>query len=206
MTALVFFKGFFLALSLIMAIGAQNAFVIKQAFLKRYVFIICTLCFVSDVFLMSLGIFGVGEFLGKNRLFSFILALGGIAFCLFYALLSFRAAFSKEVKSLDEGIHSNSLKKTLLLTLAFTYLNPHAYLDTIFLIGAAALNFSFDEKISFALGSYCASLVWFFSLGYGVKILSSTMKNPNFLRLIDFFTACVMCVVAYSLIAYVKNI
>lgn len=205
MTTLVFFKGFFLALSLIMAIGAQNAFVIKQAFLKRYVFIICTLCFVSDVFLMSLGIFGVGEFLGKNRLFSFILALGGIAFCLFYALLSFRAAFSKEVKSLDEGIHSNSLKKTLLLTLAFTYLNPHAYLDTIFLIGAAALNFSFDEKISFALGSYCASLVWFFSLGYGVKILSSTMKNPNFLRLIDFFTACVMCVVAYSLIGYVKN-
>ncbi|XGQ71512.1 LysE/ArgO family amino acid transporter [Campylobacter hepaticus] len=145
--SIVFLKGFLFALSLIVAIGAQNAFIIKQALLKRYVFIICLLCFLSDIFLMGIGIFGVGEFLAKNKIFHFILALCGTVFTLFYAYISLKAALIKQVIKEDEINNVNSLKKTIFLTLAFTYLNPQVYLDTILLVGAAALNFNIEEKI-----------------------------------------------------------
>lgn len=200
--SIIFFKGFFFALSLIVAIGAQNAFIIKQALLKKYVFIICSICFLSDVFLMGIGIFGVGGFLAKNKIFSIILAVCGIVFTLFYAYFSLKSAFAKHSKVQSQIENPNSLKKIILFTLAFTYLNPQAYLDTIFLIGAAALSFDFEEKIFFAFGTYSASLIWFFSLGYGVKFLALYMKNPKFLRFIDFFTAIIMLVVAYSLFLY----
>lgn len=202
---LIFFKGFFVSFSLIMAIGAQNAFIIKQALKRRYVFLICSVCFISDIFLISLGIFGFSELIAKNKFFSLALAVCGIAFCLFYAFVSFKQALSvKQIKQDDISLKEEKLKKILLLCLAFTYLNPHAYLDTIFLIGAVSLHFNFNEKIYFALGAFCASFLWFFSLGYGVKFLSVYMTNPKFLKLIDFLTGIIMLCVAYSLLVYLK--
>ncbi|CAM4111713.1 LysE family transporter [Campylobacter hepaticus] len=96
---------------------------------------------------MGIGIFGVGEFLAKNKIFHFILALCGTVFTLFYAYISLKAALIKQVIKEDEINNVNSLKKTIFLTLAFTYLNPQVYLDTILLVGAAALNFNIEEKI-----------------------------------------------------------
>ncbi|SUX27552.1 CmeB [Campylobacter upsaliensis] len=143
------FKGFLLSLSLIVAIGAQNVFILRQALTNHYIFIVCLLCFLCDVILMCVGIFGVGEIFAKNQ----ILALCGVCFALYYAFLSLRAVFANSIKLQLAKENPPPLKKVIISTLLVTLANPHIYLDTVFLIGSAALNFSFDEKILFALGA-----------------------------------------------------
>ena len=146
-----FLKGFFLTLSLIVAIGAQNAFIIKQGIMKNHIFVVSGICFICDVVLMGLGVFGVGEFLAKNRILNLLIASVGILFVLYYGFASLKSAFFAESHPKFSQSKSLSLKKTILLTLAVTLLNPHVYLDTVFVVGASALMFSFDEKIIFAL-------------------------------------------------------
>ncbi|ECV9714099.1 amino acid transporter [Campylobacter upsaliensis] len=196
------FKGFLLSLSLIVAIGAQNVFILRQALANHYIFIVCLLCFLCDVVLMCVGIFGVGEIFAKNQILALILALCGVCFALYYAFLSLRAVFANSIKLQLAKEKLPSLKKVITLTLFVTLANPHVYLDTVFLVGSAALNFSFDEKILFALGALSASFLWFFSLGYGAKFLSFYIK-PNFVKIIDLFVCFIMCMVAYSLILYI---
>ncbi|EAK1592396.1 amino acid transporter [Campylobacter upsaliensis] len=196
------FKGFLLSLSLIVAIGAQNVFILRQALTNHYIFIVCLLCFLCDVVLMCVGIFGVGEIFAKNQILALILAFCGVCFALYYAFLSLRAVFANSIKLQLAKEKLPSLKKVITLTLFVTLANPHVYLDTVFLVGSAALNFSFDEKILFALGALSASFLWFFSLGYGAKFLSFYIK-PNFVKIIDLFVCFIMCMVAYSLILYI---
>ncbi|WP_270965252.1 LysE/ArgO family amino acid transporter [Campylobacter upsaliensis] len=196
------FKGFLLSLSLIVAIGAQNVFILRQALANHYIFIVCLLCFLCDVVLMCVGIFGVGEIFAKNQILALILAFCGVCFALYYAFLSLRAVFANSIKLQLAKEKLPSLKKVITLTLFVTLANPHVYLDTVFLVGSAALNFSFDEKILFALGALSASFLWFFSLGYGAKFLSFYIK-PNIVKIIDLFVCLIMCMVAYSLILYI---
>ncbi|HEC1560381.1 TPA: amino acid transporter [Campylobacter upsaliensis] len=196
------FKGFLLSLSLIVAIGAQNVFILRQALTNHYIFIVCLLCFLCDVILICVGIFGVGEIFAKNQILALILAFCGVCFALYYAFLSLRAVFANSIKLQLAKEKLPSLKKVITLTLFVTLANPHVYLDTVFLVGSAALNFSFDEKILFALGALSASFLWFFSLGYGAKFLSFYIK-PNFVKIIDLFVCFIMCMVAYSLILYI---
>ncbi|EOH8686974.1 LysE/ArgO family amino acid transporter [Campylobacter upsaliensis] len=196
------FKGFLLSLSLIVAIGAQNVFILRQALANHYIFIVCLLCFLCDVILICVGIFGVGEIFAKNQILALILAFCGVCFALYYAFLSLRAVFANSIKLQLAKEKLPSLKKVITLTLFVTLANPHVYLDTVFLVGSAALNFSFDEKILFALGALSASFLWFFSLGYGAKFLSFYIK-PNFVKIIDLFVCFIMCMVAYSLILYI---
>ncbi|ELZ4274189.1 amino acid transporter [Campylobacter upsaliensis] len=196
------FKGFLLSLSLIVAIGAQNVFILRQALANHYIFIVCLLCFLCDVVLICVGIFGVGEIFAKNQILALILAFCGVCFALYYAFLSLRAVFANSIKLQLAKEKLPSLKKVITLTLFVTLANPHVYLDTVFLVGSAALNFSFDEKILFALGALSASFLWFFSLGYGAKFLSFYIK-PNFVKIIDLFVCFIMCMVAYSLILYI---
>ena len=198
------FKGFLLSLSLIAAIGAQNAFILRQALTNHYVFIVCLLCFLCDVVLMSVGIFGVGGIFMQNQILALILALCGVIFALYYAFLSLKAIFSNSTLALLTKGKTLSLKRTIILTLLVTLANPHVYLDTVFLVGSAALNFAFDEKIFFAIGALSASFLWFFSLGYGAKFLSFYInKKPNIVKIIDFFVCLIMCMVAYSLSLYI---
>ncbi|EPA2436173.1 LysE/ArgO family amino acid transporter [Campylobacter upsaliensis] len=196
------FKGFLLSLSLIVAIGAQNVFILRQALTNHYIFIVCLLCFLCDVILICVGIFGVGEIFAKNQILALILALCGVCFALYYAFLSLRAVFANSIKLQLAKENPPPLKKVIISTLLVTLANPHVYLDTVFLVGSAALNFSFDEKILFALGALSASFLWFFSLGYGAKFLSSYIK-PNIVKIIDLFVCFIMCMVAYSLILYI---
>lgn len=204
MDEVVFLKGFSLSLSLIVAIGAQNAFIIKQAIAAReYIFIVCLLCFLCDVLLMSLGIFGIGEFLAKNLILSLAIAFCGIIFSLYYVSLSLKAVLHEhsalEIKNFDG---QKSLTQTIILTLAVTLLNPQVYLDTIFLIGASAFTFNLNQKIIFLFGALCASLIWFFGLGYGVKKIRFLFLNPKIYKLVDLFVACVMLFVMWSLVEF----
>ncbi|WP_345790658.1 LysE/ArgO family amino acid transporter [Campylobacter vulpis] len=130
--ASVFFKGFLLSLSLIAAIGAQNAFILKQALSNHYIFIVCSICFLCDVILMSVGIFGVGEIFAKNKILALILAFCGACFALYYAFLSLKAIFVSPMKIQLAKEKLPSLKKVIILTLLVTLANPHVYLDTVF--------------------------------------------------------------------------
>ncbi|SQH70871.1 LysE/ArgO family amino acid transporter [Helicobacter mustelae] len=198
---LLFFKGFLLSLSLIVAIGAQNAFIIKQGISRNHIFIVSGICFVCDVILMGLGVFGVGEFLAKNRILNLLIASVGILFVLYYGFLSLKSAFlSQSGFEISQG-NKLSLQKTILLTLAVTLLNPHVYLDTVFVIGASALMFSPEEKIIFASGALAASFLWFFGLGYGALRLSQILMKM--IKIIDILIAVIIFFVAFSLIRYV---
>lgn len=197
---LTFFKGFFLSLSLIVAIGAQNAFIIKQGISQNHIFIVSGICFLCDVILMNLGIFGVGEFLAKNRILNLCITIIGIAFVLCYGFLSLKVALFAQSSFEMQQPNKLSLQKTIFLTLAVTLLNPHVYLDTIFIVGASALMLGFDEKIIFACGALIASFLWFFGLGYGALRLSRILSKID--RIVDGFIAIIMFFVAYSLIRF----
>ncbi len=199
-----FLKGFLLSLSLIVAIGAQNAFIIKQGITRNYVFVVSGICFICDVILMGLGIFGVGEFLAKNKVLNLLIASAGILFVVYYGFISLKSAFFQNHTLQLSTSNPLSLKKTILLTLAVTLLNPHVYLDTVFVIGASALTFSFEEKIIFAYGGLSASLLWFFGLGYGALRLSNVLIKIA--KIIDIFVAIIMFVIAFSLIRYVFDL
>ena len=197
----IFLKGFLLSLSLIVAIGAQNAFIIKQGITRNYVFVVSGICFICDVILMGLGIFGVGEFLAKNKVLNLLIASAGILFVVYYGFISLKSAFFQDYTLQLSTSNPLSLKKTILLALAVTLLNPHVYLDTVFVIGASALTFSFEEKIIFAYGGLSASFLWFFGLGYGALKLSKVLIKIA--KIIDIFVAIIMFVIAFSLIHYI---
>ena len=133
----IFLKGFFLSLSLIMAIGAQNAFVLRQGIAKNNVFYVCLVCFLCDFVLILAGIFGVGEVIAKNLIVNVLITALGILFVSYYAITALISAFSTKNSVIFEIEHSNfSIKKTIILTLCITLLNPHVYLDTVFVVGA----------------------------------------------------------------------
>lgn len=198
---IVFIKGFFLSVSLIVAIGAQNAFIIKQGIHRNHIFAIVSTCFICDIILMCVGIFGVGELLAKNRYLNIGIAIVGIAFVVWYGILSLKSALKKQGSRDFSDFKKLSLKKTLALTLAVTLLNPQVYLDAVFVIGAYALVFDFSQKVIFAAGALSASFLWFFGLGYFTHKLSGILVR--YIRFIDAFTAFIMFFIAYSLAIYV---
>ncbi|AFI04536.1 LysE/ArgO family amino acid transporter [Helicobacter cetorum] len=175
---LVFLKGFSLALSLNAAIGAQTLFIIEQGIAKNHVFLICLICFVCDIFLMSAGVFGVGSFLAKNPYVALILSLCGALFTGYYALMALLGLLKTFQAKKTQTFRTLSLRKTLLFTLAVSLLNPQIYLEMVFLIGASALPFDNTNKLIFLIGALCSSLVWLVLLGnlsfrYGSILLNN---------------------------------
>ncbi|BCX79395.1 LysE/ArgO family amino acid transporter [Campylobacter sp. 19-13652] len=202
---MAFLNGLFLSLSLIVAISAQNAFILRQGVLKNHVFAICLLCFASDALLLFLGIYGVGEWLAASKTASLAIASLGIAFVLYYAFLSLKSALRGASGEILKAQKALSLKQALLFCLGVTYLNPQVYLDTIFVVGAAALPYAGGERAMFALGAVSASFGWFFTLGYCAKALSSRLNSPRAMMLLDIFIALVMCFIAYVLFKFILS-
>lgn len=199
-----FINGLLLSLSLIVAIGAQNAFIIRQGINNNYVFIVSAICFICDVILMCVGVFGVGEVLASNKILNLIIAIAGIIFVIYYGVLSLKSAIKSSSNIAADKGGKDSLKKVVLLTLSVTLLNPHVYLDTVFVIGASALRFDINGKILFASGAITASLIWFFGLGYFASAMRPILVKIS--RIIDLFVALVMFTLAISLIKYIFNI
>ncbi|CZE49486.1 LysE/ArgO family amino acid transporter [Campylobacter geochelonis] len=201
MLVLTFVKGFILSFSLIVAIGAQNIFVLKQGIAQSNVFIVCFICFLCDVVLMNIGIFGVGEILATNKIANLTITILGILFLIYYGFLSLKSAFSIK-NTLDLKINKISVKKSLILTLGVTLLNPQVYLDTVFIVGAAALTLEVTEKIFFSFGALCSSFIWFFSLGFGAKRLSKWLQKPKIAMCVDVIIAFIMFLIAFSLLKF----
>jgi L-lysine exporter family protein LysE/ArgO len=193
------FAGFALGGSLIVAIGAQNAFVIRQGVLNQYVFWICLFCSLSDAILIWGGTYGLGAVLQAVPAILPIMRYGGAAFLIWYGIKAFLRALHPA--AMDESRNeTKSLQAALALCAAFTWLNPHVYLDTVILVGSIANARPAGEQAPFAGGASLASFVWFFGLGYGAKALRDVLSRPAVWRGIDFVIAAIMLWLALRLL------
>jgi L-lysine exporter family protein LysE/ArgO len=198
MTALL--PGFLTGLSLIMAIGAQNAFVIRQGLTRKYVFLVVSICALSDAFLILLGVAGLGALISSLPWLLEIVRWFGVLYLTWFGIKSLRSAFNTQ--SLDaSGVQSGSAKTVVLSVLGFTFLNPHVYLDTVILLGSIGNQFG-PDKWWFALGGMVASIVWFSSIGFGAKAASRFMAKPVFWKVLDLVIAAVMFGIAIILAFY----
>jgi L-lysine exporter family protein LysE/ArgO len=197
-----FLTGFFLGLSLIVAIGAQNTFVLRQGLLREYVFYTALFCAISDSLLITIGIVGISYFL--NDLISEFskLIFGFSALWLFaYGVLRIRSAFRSNSAIIANNSNSTTLLKTLSIASVFTFLNPHVYLDTVILIGSVSQQFIDHAKIYFAIGASSASFIWFFGIAYGAKLLSPMMQKASYWKKFDLLIAFIMFTISFN-IAY----
>jgi len=188
--------GFFTGLSLILAIGAQNIFVIEQGLKKQYVFLVCLICSISDLLLIFLGIFLFeyfrNFFTDKVELIFNILLL---AFLIYFVISKIKIKYDE--LNIDFENNSISLKNTVIKTLGFTYLNPHVYSDTVFFLGNFSKNFLISQKYYFGIGAAVASFLFFFCLGYLSKFLSKYLQNKIAWKFINFFIVIFMSILAF---------
>jgi L-lysine exporter family protein LysE/ArgO len=193
-----FLPGFALGFSLILAIGAQNAFVLRQGLRREHVFWICLTCAVSDAVLICAGVAGFGSLATVVPWFEPLMRYGGAAFLFCYGALSFRSAW-RGGATLQAGVARGSgLSAALLTVLAFTWLNPHVYLDTVVLIGS--ISAQYDDRAVFAAGAVTASFVFFFGLGYGARFLAPLFARPGAWRILDSLIGGIMWLIAIKLV------
>jgi L-lysine exporter family protein LysE/ArgO len=191
--------GFALGISLILAIGAQNAFVLKQGLKREHVFAVCFICALSDAVLISAGVAGFGAIVKQFPLIEQISRYAGAVFLLVYAALSFKSALTTNHQLEAKGKEVGSLVTALLTCLAFTWLNPHVYLDTVVLLGSISTQYE-GQQLAFGMGAVIASFVFFFSLGYGARLLIPVFKNPNAWKILEGIIGLVMLLLAINLL------
>ena len=191
--------GFFTGLSLILALGAQNIFVIEQGLKKQYVFLICLICSLSDLVLIFLGIF-LFHFFNQyfNQTVELIFNILLIIFLLHFIYTKIKTHYS------DINFHNEltSISKTniIIKTLGFTYLNPHVYSDTVFFLGNFSKNYLLNQKISFGIGAAIASFLFFFTLGYLSNYLSKYANSKKIWKVINIFIICFMSILILFII------
>ena len=191
-------SGFSLGFGLILAIGAQNAFVLRQGILRAHVFAVCLTCAVSDAALIAAGVAGFGTLAEAVPWLEPAMRYGGAAFLFAYGLRAFLSALrSGEALEAARGATA-PLWPTVATCLALTWLNPHVYLDTVVLLGS--ISATADSRVLFALGAMTASFVFFFSLGYGARLLAPLFARPAAWRALDVLVGVVMWVIALSLV------
>lgn len=196
----VFFAGMTMGLSLIVAIGAQNAFVLRQGLRNEHVFAVSLTCALSDAILIAAGVAGFGKLMALAPWLDPLMRYGGAAFLIWYGAISMRSALrSTETLSVTASAEPRSLKAVLLTCLAFTWLNPHVYLDTLVLLGSISTQFP-GEGLSFAAGAMLGSFLFFFSLGYGARWLRPLFANPLAWRILEAVIALVMWAIAFKLV------
>ena len=198
------FLGFFTGLSLILALGAQNVFVIEQGLKKQYVFIVCLICSISDLILIFLGIF-LFEYFNDlftkqiELLFNILLFI----FLLYFIFTKIRSNYSNinfEIKT-----ETYKLKNIFLKTFGFTYLNPHVYSDTVFFLGNLSKNFELADKYSFGIGASISSFLFFFTLGYLSKFTSNYLKSSRIWKIINNFIILFMGGIALFVLREIIN-
>ena len=189
--------GFLAGLSLIIAIGAQNAFVLRQGLTRKHVALVVLICAASDVALIALGIAGLGAIISSLPWLLEVIRWFGVAYLTYFAFTAARSAFKSQ--TLDaSGAPSATRSKVIASALALTFLNPHVYLDTVILLGSIGNQFE-AERWFFGLGAMTASIVWFTGLGFGARAASRFMSKPLFWRILDSIIAVVMITIAITL-------
>lgn len=193
-------QGFGLGASMIIPIGAQNAYVLNQGIKRNHHLTTATICSICDVIFISLGIFGGGALLSSNETLLFSVTIGGIAFLTVYGAMSLKSAFdSASSEEQQQDVMARGRRAVILGALAVTVLNPHLYLDTVVILGSIGGQFEGNDRIAFAAGTIMASFVWFYSLSVGAAKLGPTLSKPKVKRGIDFVVAAMMFFIASHL-------
>ena len=193
-------NGFVVGSGLIIAIGPQNTFVISQGIKREHVFLSAAICTMTDTLLILLGVVGLGMVFNLHPMFTMLARWFGVIFLTFYAVLKFRSVVRPPLlgdEKLDKKTYSmNSIIVTLL---CLGLLNPHAYLDTVVLIGSIAAQQAGTTKYLFGIGAIFASVCWFFGIAYGAKLLTPIFKNANAWRILDTLIGAMMLIIAFTI-------
>ena len=189
--------GFALGSSLIIAIGSQNAFVLRQGLRREHVLLVVLTCAISDGFLVSAGVLGFGRLAQAVPGLEHVMRFGGAAFLALYGASNLRAAW-RGGEVLEAGPGTGSATKAFLTCMALTWLNPHVYLDTVVLLGS--ISSQYDRPMMFGAGAVVASFVFFFVLGYGARILERFFRRPASWRILDLIVGLTMWVIAVKLV------
>jgi L-lysine exporter family protein LysE/ArgO len=197
---IAFIPGLLAGLSLIIAIGAQNAFVIRQGLTKKYVLLTVAICSASDALLIVLGAGGLGALIKSNSAVLEIIRWFGVAYLIWFGIKSAKSVFKNEVLT-SAGAASASRKQVIATVLALTFLNPHVYLDTVILLGSISNQFGSD-KWYFTAGAALASILWFTAIGFGAKSASRFMSKPIFWKILDSIITAIMFSIAAFLAFY----
>ena len=192
-------QGFFLGASLIMPIGAQNAYVLSRGIRRQHHLLVASLCLFCDLVLITLGVFGGGRWLGSVPLLQSLLTWGGIAFLLLYGARSWQRAWRGSVGGLDAAAGPEGRMAIIVSTLAVTLLNPHVYLDTVMILGSVATQWDHASQPAFACGAVLASTIWFYGLALVAARLSPWLGRAGVQRAIDAFIGLLMWGIASTL-------
>ena len=196
---LSFFKGFATSAALIIAIGAQNAFVLRQGLKREHVLAVVLVCALSDALLITLGIAGLGTLVQQSPALLQVARFGGAAFLFGYGVIAARRALAGGALALPPSTPL-TLSAALATCLAFTYLNPHCWLDTVVLVGSIASQQPPGQREWFGAGAVSASFVWFFALGFGARLLDRVFARPLAWKILDGLIAGVMWSLSLSLL------
>lgn len=192
--------GLLTGFSLIIAIGAQNAFVIRQGLRREHILLIVLICAISDAALILVGTGGLGRIIQGNQIALEIIRWFGVAYLTWFGLRSLRSAFKSQSLQVGEVLQARA-GDVARSALALTFLNPHVYLDTVILLGSVANQFESDRWF-FALGACLASIIWFTTIGFGARSASRFMSKPIFWKILDSIIALVMFSIAITLAFY----
>lgn len=195
--------GFALMASLIVAVGAQNTFVLRQGLRREHVGTIVLFCIAADIALMTAGVAGLGAAIGRVPGLTLVLTLGGAGFLAWYAYGAIRRALRPDVMAADVAGRALPLRTALGRAAGFTLLNPHVYLDTVLLMGSVGAALAAEQRPGFLLGASLASTSWFLALGYGARLLAPLFRRPTAWRVLDGAVAATMAVLAVSLVRQV---
>lgn len=190
--------GYALSFSLILAIGAQNAFVLRQGLRGVHVLPVVLFCGFSDALLITAGVAGFGALVEAAPWFGPMMRWGGAAFLIWYGLTNFRAAWRGGAALDEEGQTTQSLRKALLTLVGLTFLNPHVYLDTVVLIGS--ISAQYPDRLAFGIGAVAASFSFFFLLGFGARLLRPVFTSPRAWQVLDVIVGLTMWAIALKLI------
>ena len=193
-------QGFVLGASLIMPIGAQNAYVLSRGIRRQHHLLVASLCLFCDMVLIVIGVFGGGRWLGSIPLLQSLLTWGGVAFLLVYGGRSLMTAWRGSSCSLQAENGPDGRREIVLTTLAVTLLNPHVYLDTVMILGSVSTQWPSAALPMFALGAVLASMIWFYGLALLAAHLSPWLARPAIQRLIDGLVGSIMWVIALLLL------
>lgn len=199
MEATAFLKGIGLGGSLIIAIGSQNAYLLRQALKREFVLTCIAICIVCDVVLIAAGVAGMGRLISEAPTLLFWIKIAGAGFLFWYGLRAARSALNPSAMVNDHNHSAPDRRAVVAAMLAFSLLNPHVYLDTVVLLGAIGGQQEGNGRLYFALGAMLASVIWFSSLGLGARYLTPLFSRPNAWRILDIIITLIMWALAISL-------
>ena len=203
-TSLIFINGLALGAGLIVAIGAQNAYLLSRALRNQHQYAVALFCSITDASLICLGIFGMGYLVHALPDLLLWISWGGVVFLFIYGALSFKSAATNHYMEEDYSRSEYSLIKVLTVAASVSLLNPHVYLDTMILLGGISSQYLGSEKLWFGFGAVTASFIWFFGLACGARWLMPVFKNPMAWRILDSLIGIIMWSIAAGLITHIS--